>query len=137
MIMPKNTELIKEVMDEIESALKDSRGIVPHQRRLAFLLSLGTVALIEDHLSKINVLKSGAKIDHRWLEKNKDNVKALISKQIICPIENIEKINTFLDLAFKIEKERNEIAYGKKVTEGELKEKITLFLDFKKEVENA
>lgn len=136
-MMPKNIELIKEVTDEIESALKDPIGLVSHQRRLAFLLSLGTVALIEDYLSKLNVFKSGAKIDHRWLKKNKNNVKALISNQITCPIENIGKIDAFLDLAFKIEKERNDIAYGKKVTEGALKEKISIFLDFKKEVENA
>ena len=33
--------IIKEVIDEIESALKDTKGIIAHQRRLAFSLSLG------------------------------------------------------------------------------------------------
>jgi len=37
----KHQETIKEVLDEIESALKDKRGLVSHQRRLAFVISLG------------------------------------------------------------------------------------------------
>jgi len=130
-------EIIKEVLDEIESALEDNKGIVSHQRRLAFSLSLGAVNLIENYLKKQNVLKSGAKINHLWLKKKKENVKKLISNQIVCPIENLKEIDEILDAAYKIEKERNEIAYGKLVSEKMLKEKINLFLNLKKVVENA
>ena len=45
-------EIIEEVLDEIDSALKDPKGIVSHQRRLAFSLSLGVVYLIEKYLTK-------------------------------------------------------------------------------------
>lgn len=132
-----NKELIQETLDEIESALKDIKGLAIHQRRLAFLLSLGTVSLIQDYLSKQNVLKPGAKIDHRWLKKKKENVKKLISNQIICPINNLENIDEFLRIAYYIEKERNDLAYGKKVSEELIKKEINLFLDLKKKVENA
>lgn len=129
--------IIKEVIDEIESALKDVKGIIAHQRRLAFSLSLGSVSLIEIYLKKRNILKPGAKINHLWLKKKKENVKKLISNQIICPIENLKEIDEILDICYKIEKERNEIAYGKSVSEDVLKEKINLFFNLKKVVENA
>lgn len=54
----------------------------------------------------------------------------------VSPIENLEKIDSILDKAFNLEKERNEIAYGKPVSEDKLKEKINLFLELKKEAEN-
>jgi|SRR3989338_9736181 len=128
-------EIIEEVLDEIDSALKDPKGIVSHQRRLAFSLSLGVVYLIEKYLTKEKVLKSGAKINHLWFKKKKENVKKAISRQIISPIENVKSFDNLLDLAFEIEKDRNELAYGKSVSENILKEKINLFLDLKKEVE--
>ena len=132
----KYKQIINEVLDEITSALKDPKGINFHQRRLAFSLSLGTITLIEQYLTKIKVLKPGATINHLWLKKKKDNVKKLIINQITCPIENIKKIDKILDFAFELEKDRNTIAYGKPVSESTLKQKINIFLELKKEIEN-
>ena len=131
----KKDEIIKEVLDEINSALKDSRGLKTHQRRLAFSLSLGCVNLIEEYLIKKDVLKSGVKINHLWFKKKPENVKKLISNQIVCPVENISNLDNLLKIVYEIEKERNELAYGKIVSEGFLGEQINLFLDLKKEVE--
>jgi len=133
----KNDELMEEVMEEIESSLKDPKGIVAHQRRLAFLLSLGAVSLIEGHLARKNVFKSGAKINHLWLKKKRENAKKMISRQITCPIEKVGGIDDLLGMAYELEKERNQLAYGKNVSENSLKEKIGLFLELKKRVENA
>jgi len=130
-------EIIEEVLDEIESALKSPKGIISHQRRLAFCLSLGIVYLLEYYLKKLNVFKPGAKINHLWLKKKKENVKKFISNQITCPVENIKSLNRILDVAYILESERNELAYGKTSSEENLKEKISLFLDLKKEIENA
>jgi len=130
----KYQEILNEVLDEIDTALKDSKGIVSHQRRLAFCLSLGTVNLLEAYLDETGVLKSGAKINHLWLKKKSENVKQLIQAQITSPAGNLEKINRILEVAYKIEIERNKLAYGKNVSEAELKEKINLFLDLKKEL---
>jgi hypothetical protein len=132
----KYKEIFDEVMDEIESSLKDSRGITAHQRRLAFSLSFGMINLLEFYLNKLNVLKPGAKINHLWLKKKRDNAKKLISSQITSQIDSIENIDKILDAAFKIESERNELVYGKKVSEDALNERINLFLDLKKELEN-
>jgi len=132
----KNNKILDEVLDEIEVALKDSKGVVAHQRRLAFALSLGAVTLIENYLINKNVLKKGAKINHRWFKKKKENVKDLISRHLISSIDNIEKIDSILERTFDLENERNEIAYGKLVSEDKLKEKINLFFELKKEVED-
>ncbi len=129
-------EIIKEVLDEIDSALKDSRGTKAHQRRLAFSLSLGCVSLVEKYLDKKNVLKSGAKINHLWFKKKLENAGKLISNQIVCPVESIPKLNDLFKIAYKIENERNELAYGKIVSEEYLRKQINLFLDLKKEVED-
>lgn len=130
-------QILQEVIEEIESALKDSKGILAHQRRLAFSLSLGAVTLIEAYLEKKNVLKPGVKINHLWLKKKKENVKNLISRQVTCPIENLIEIDGILDIAYEIEKERNELAYGKQASEETLKKKINSFLNLKKRVENV
>jgi hypothetical protein len=128
-------EIIKEVLDEIAVALEDSKGIVFHQRRLAFSLSLGAVTLIEIYLEKKNVLKQGGKINHLWLKKNKENAKKLISSQITSPIENLKEIDKLSELAFEIEHKRNELAYGPLASEKILREKIDLFLEMKREVD--
>ena len=132
----KNKKILDEVLDEIETALKDPKGIVAHQRRLAFALSLGAVSLIENYLTNKNVLKKGAKINHRWFKKKKENVRNLISRHLISSIDNLEKIDSILDKTFNLENERNEIAYGKPVSEDKLKEKINLFFELKKEAED-
>ena len=58
----KNKEIFQEVEAEIDSALKDSKGIIAHQRRLAFVISLGTVCLLEEYLDrKADILSGGYK----------------------------------------------------------------------------
>ena len=129
-----NKRIIAEVLDEIDSALKDPKGVQSHQRRLAFSLSLGMVALIEIYLDNLNVLKGGAKINHAWFKKKKENAKRLISNLITCPIENLAEFDGLLDLTFEIENRRNEMAYGNLVDEKVLVKKINLFLELKKKV---
>jgi len=132
----KNKEILEEVMNEIDSALKDAKGIILHQRRLAFALSLGSVALLENYLDKEKVLKGGGKINHLWLKKNKSNVKKFISNQITCPVEKIPKLDKLLDLIFEIENKRNNVAYGPPAPEKELNKLIDSFFRLRKEVEN-
>jgi hypothetical protein len=131
----KQEEEIEEVMDEINSALEDSRGLNSHQRRLAFSLSLGAVSLVEKYLEEKNFLKQGAKINHQWLKKKKENAKKLLANQIICSVEEVDKLDKLLDISFRIETERNKLVYGPPVSEKILREQIDLFLKLKKEVE--
>src|SRR3989344_4932424 len=128
-------EIVREVLDEIDSALKDAKGLKAHQRRIAFSLSLGCVNLIEKYLVKKKVLKSCAKINNLWFKKKLENIKKLISNQVVCPVENIPNLDNLLKIACEIEKERNELAYGKIVSEDFLRKQINLFFDLKKELE--
>jgi hypothetical protein len=132
-----NKQVIEEVIDEINSSLKDPKGIVSHQRRLAFSLSLGTAVLLEEFLQKKNLLKPGIKINHLWLKKSIKNIKEFLEDKLTAPINTINEIDSILEKAGDIEKERDKLAYGKQIAEKELNEKINLFLSLKKEVENA
>ncbi len=131
-----NKRIIKETLDEIESALEDSGNLSDHQSRLIFLISSATISLIEEYLIKKQVFKTGGKIKHSWMKKKKENVKSLIENQMITKLENIPEIDRILDLAFKIEDRRNQIAYGKIISEKNLKERIETFLKLKGEIEN-
>ena len=136
----KYKEILEEVDDEIESSLRDSKGLAAHQRRLAFALSLGTVTLIENYLDRLGIFKSGGKIKHEWLKKKKDNAKEFISNQITCPIEQVKDIDEFLDAAYNLEEERNKQAYGKNISEEILKDRVNKFLELRKKLlkpENA
>ncbi|MFH1638303.1 MAG: hypothetical protein ABIB71_07805 [Candidatus Woesearchaeota archaeon] len=53
----KHEETVKEVLDEIENALNDKRGLLAHQRRLAFSLSLGAQNLLELYFHKLDIIK--------------------------------------------------------------------------------
>ncbi len=130
-----NKKSIEEALDEINSALNDPRGITFHQRRIAFLISSGAVALLESYLEENNILKPGSKINHLWLKKKKENVKKLISKQLTSEIDSLPGIDKILETIYEIENERNQMAYGKPVSESKLNEKINLFLDLKKGLE--
>ncbi len=128
---------IDEVLDEINSALKDVKGIASHQKRIGFCVSLGTIYLVEFYLRRLNVFKPGGKIDHRWLKKKKENAKKHISTQITCPIEELFVLDNILNIAYKIESDRNKMVYGKEIGEKELRHCIDLFFKLKKEVEDA
>lgn len=127
---------IDEVEDEIKTALEDPRGIASHQKRLAFCLSLGIVGLLENYLKRKNILKHGVKINHRWFKKNKENVKRILENKLTSPLSVLENFDKILDVAYEIESKRNELAYGKNVSDRLLQELINKFLDVKKEVEN-
>src|SRR3989344_6471515 len=129
--------LIDEVMDEIESALQDPKGLVAHQRRIAFSLSLGIVFLLQSYLQKKQVFKPGAKINHLWLKKKKENVLDILSKHITCDPATLSELEHILSVANTIGTQRNTLAYGKQTSEQELQKIIKTFLDLKKEVEHA
>ena len=55
----KHKKALQEVLDEIQTALDDPRGLVAHQRRLATMLSIGTCELIEIYFHKLGIMKGG------------------------------------------------------------------------------
>lgn len=130
----RHEETLKEVLDEIETALKDVRGLLAHQRRLAFSLSLGSVNLLELHFHKLGIIKEGSKINHTWFKKGKLKVLGLLQKQITSPLASIQDIERIVELVIQIEEKRDDLAYGAPATEEIVQEKINLFFELKKAV---
>ena len=127
----RHEEILKEILDEIEAALNDSRGLISHQRRLAFSLSLGAVTLLELYFHHLHIIKEGSQINHLWFKKKREKVLEQIQKQIVSPINTVENIEKLINLSIKVEEKRDDIAYGAPTTEKILQEKINLFFELK------
>lgn len=132
MKIEKHEETLKEVLDEIDAALKDNKGLLSHQRRLAFSLSLGASSLLELYLHKLNVAKEGSTMNHLWFKKRKEKILEQLQKQIVCPINSISNIDKIIGIIIKIEEKRDDLAYGAPASEKILQEKINLFFELKK-----
>ncbi|MDP3026536.1 MAG: hypothetical protein Q8N63_02420 [Nanoarchaeota archaeon] len=127
----KHNEILREVLDEIESASKDKRGLVSHQRRLAFSLSLGAVTILEIYLHKLNVIKESSKINHIWFKKKKQTILEYLQNQITSSLNSIENMQEIISLIIKIEEKRDDLAYGSPSTEENIQEKINFFFKLK------
>ncbi len=135
MRIEKHIESLTEVIDEIQTALQDPKGLQAHQRRLALMLSVGISDLIELYFHRLGIMKPGAKIKHNWL-KRKD-IKDRLKRQITGDITKVEKIDEIIEMSKKIENDRNDMAYGSPLNdEILLKQKIDEFLEIKKIIEN-
>lgn len=134
MRIEKHIESLKEVLDEIESALKDPEGLLKHQRRLAVMLSLGISELIEIYFHKLGIMKSGSRIKHTLFRKK--DVKEKLSNQIVVPSDNVKNLDEILNIAKSIEEKRDDMFYGSPVSAEELlKEKINQFLELENLIE--
>ena len=130
----KHVESLEEVMDEIQTALEDPKGLKSHQRRLAMMLSLGVSEIIEVYFHKLDIMKPGARIKHDWIKKKRPHQK--LKNQITGDLNEISKLDLILDKAREIERSRNDIAYGSPIEdEGTIKKKIDLFFEIKDIVE--
>ena len=132
MLKEKHEETLKEVEEEIETALKDERGLLSHQRRLAFSLSLGMSSIIELYFHKLDIMKEGSKVNHLWFKKKREKVIERLQKQVTFPINSIQDIGEIIDIAIKIEEKRDDLAYGAPSSEKILQEKINLFLGLRR-----
>ena len=132
MRIEKHEEILNEVLDEIDASIKDKRGLLVHQRRLAFSISLGAVNLLEMYFHKLYIIKEGSKINHLWFKRKKDKIIEQLQKQITSPINSVDDINKIIDLIIKLEEKRDDLAYGSPASEKILREKINLFFELKK-----
>ncbi len=128
----RHEEILKEVLDEIETALKDSRGLATHQRRLAFATSLGAVNILELYFHTLGVIKEGSKINHTWFKKGKAKVTEHLQSQLTAPLATISEAGNLIELAIQIEEKRDDLAYGAPATDEILQEKINLFFALKR-----
>ena len=128
----RHEEILREVLDEIAAALKDDRGLLAHQRRLAFATSLGAVNILEIYFHKAGIIKEGAKVNHAWFKKGEDKVVEHLQSQVTSPLESVADAEQLIELVIKIEEKRDDLAYGAPATEKILQEKINLFFELKK-----
>jgi len=132
----KHLKTNKEVIDEIKSAMEDSRGISFHQRRLVFMLSLGAANLIEIYLHKQLVIKPGGKIEHQWFKSKKETINNKIEQQLIGPIDALGRMDALVRIAQSLERNRNDLTYGAPVKDEKLLlDRVNKFLELKKLVE--
>lgn len=124
--------VMKEVLEEISEALKDKRGLLAHQRRLAFALSMGAANLLELYFHRLQIIKEGSKINHLWFKRRKELINEYIQKQITSPIGSVQNIWQIIDIIVKIEERRDDIAYGAPSSEKLLQEKINLFFELRR-----
>ena len=128
----KHEESLKEVMDEIRSALQDRRGLVSHQRRVAMMISIGICELVELYFHRLGIMKEGSRIKHEWFKKS--DIKERLENQITGRIGKVKKLDNVIELAKDIEDSRNDLAYGSPSNEELLHEKIKTFLRIKEMV---
>lgn len=110
MHLEKHVEIVKEVLDDIQVALDDPRGLVSHQRRIAMMVPLGITEILEIYLHKLNIIKPGSRIKHEWLKRKEARTR--IEKQCIKKLDNINDIDTIITIAKEVELDRNDMAYG-------------------------
>lgn len=135
MRLEKHEESLEEVMDEIQTALEDPKGLTSHQRRLAMMLSLGASELIEAYFHKLDIMKPGARVKHNWIKKKRPHQK--LKNQITGDIKEINRLELILEKARVIERSRNDIAYGSPIEREEtIKKKIDLFFEIKAIIED-
>lgn len=134
MRLEKHRESLKEVVDEIETALEDPEGLMRHQRRLALMLSLGVAELVEAYFHKLGIMKSGARIKHTWFKRG--DLAERLESQITGNLEDVESIGKVLGLCKEIEEARDDVAYGSPLTDEKLiKEKVDQFLEVRSIIE--
>jgi hypothetical protein len=136
MRIEKHIEILREVEDEINSSMKDPEGLIKHQRRLAFMISMGVTELVEIYFHKLGIIKEGSRIKHEWFKKK--TIRELLSGQIIKPLETVKNIENILSISREIEEERNNLAYSSPV-EGEdiLRDTINQYFEIKRTIEAA
>ena len=134
----KHIAALKEVREAIEESIRDSRGLLPRQRRLMAALSLGTQHIMEVWLHKAKAIKPGATIKHEWFSAEGHKLKIRMIGILTKDIKSLKNADRILEIACVIEHGRNDIVYGAPLRDDSvLREKIDLFLELKKEIESV
>lgn len=130
----KHLEILKEVLEEIDSAQKDPQGLLSHQRRIALMLSVGICELIELYFHKLGLVKSGSRIKHDWFRQKR--IKEKLEEQLITSIDSVPNLDLIIELAAAIEKSRDDLTYSSPQHDDKiLLEKINQFKELQKIIE--
>ncbi|MBI2267017.1 MAG: hypothetical protein HYU64_17955 [Armatimonadetes bacterium] len=116
-----NIERHLEILEECFSGLQTcvDGGIEKNQRIIGFLTSLGAAEMLELYLHKKNLFSLSFRINHAWLKSQKK-----LKEKIPWDFPQKDKI---IQLAYYIEKGRDELCYGKRLERERIKEQIEHF----------
>ena len=134
----KHLAALEEVRRALEEALGDPAGLLRRQRLLMAALSLGMQHIIEVWLHRAGAVKPGALIKHEWFASEERSLKLRLAGALTKELGQLPGHGRVLALAREVERNRNDIIYGSPLpTDASLREKIDLFLELKKSVEEA
>ena len=138
MLEEKHIEALREVHETIEEAVKDPRGILPRQRRVMTMLSLGTAHLVELYFHRLHAIHPGMQIKHEWFGSESRRLRLHLAGLLTKNLEKLPQAEKILELAHEIELKRNDVVYGIALKNDILlKEKLELFFELKKIIEIA
>lgn len=134
----KHIDALKEVRETTRAALQDPRGLIPHQRRLMALISLGMAHLAELYLHFNRALKPGAQLKHNWFKSDERKLLIRLAGALTKSPEHLPDFSRVLAIARKIELDRDDIVYGAPLADDAiLREKVDLLLELKKTVDRS
>jgi hypothetical protein len=110
-------EALKEVFLALDTCI--DKGIENFQRTIGFQTSLGAVEMFELYLHRRSLFSLSARINHSWL-KSQRKMRDKFDFEFPRKQEIIE-------LLYYIEKNRDELCYGKKVEPPRIEEQLEYF----------
>ena len=108
---------LKEIFSNLDMCIEN--GIENYQRIIGFLTSLGAVEMLELYLHKHKYLSYSARFNHGWMKSQK-KLKEKVSFEFPGKAEIIR-------LIYYIEKNRNDLCYGKKCDISKIEEQLNYF----------
>jgi hypothetical protein len=108
---------LKEVFSSIDMCI--DKGIGDNQRTIGFHTSLGAAEMLELYLHKKSLLSLSARINHTWLKSQKK-----IREKLLFDFPRKEEIT---ELLYYIEKNRDELCYGKQAELRMIEEQLEHF----------
>lgn len=118
----KHIEIIQESLEVIRDSMR--KGLVSRQSTIGFHTALAATELLELFLHSKNLFSLSARLNHRWLK----SVKKINDKLSF----NFPRKDEIVKLIYRIEKNRDELCYGKRVDEVIIKEQIEMLYKLKR-----
>jgi hypothetical protein len=110
-------ETLREVFAALDLCIE--KGAENHQRTIGFHTSLGAAEMFEMLLHKKMLLSLSARSNHTWMRSQKR-----LREKIRFEFPRKEEI---LELLYLIEKNRDDLCYGKRVEIARIEEQLSLF----------
>lgn len=99
-----------------------NRGIIRSQRIIGMHISRGIMELLSAYLHKINLIEIGFQVNHRWFK----------SKKVLDRFPDFSDKDIIFNHIIQLELQSENLTYGSKKTEEDIKKVLSLFNDIEK-----